>query len=73
MTEKGKLLLVEAVVPEGNAPHFSKFIDLNMLIMTGGCERTEKEYGMLMEAAGFRLTRIIPTESPMSVLEGERL
>lgn len=73
MTENGKLLLVEAVVPRGSEPHFSKFIDLNMLVMTGGRERTENEYRMLLEATGFKLTRIIATESPMSVIEGERL
>ena len=73
MTENGKLLLVEAVVPRGSEPHFSKFIDLNMLVMTGGRERTENEYRMLLEASAFKLTRIIPTESPMSVIEGERL
>ncbi len=73
MTENGKLLLVEAVVPRGSEPHFSKFIDLNMLVMTGGRERTEDEYRTLLEAAGFKLARIIPTESPMSIIEGERL
>lgn len=73
MTENGKLLLVEAVVPHGSEPHFSKFIDLNMLVMTGGRERTENEYRMLLETSGFKLTSIIPTESPMSVIEGERL
>jgi len=40
----GKLILVEAVVPAGSEPHFSKFIDLNMLVMTGGRERTEEEF-----------------------------
>ena len=73
MTEYGKLLLVEAVVPRSSEPHFSKFIDLNMLVMTGGRERTEHEYRTLLEASGFRLTRIIATESPMSVIEGERV
>jgi hypothetical protein len=72
MTENGKLLLVEGVVPSGSEPHFSKFMDLNMLVMTGGRERTESEYRRLLEAAGFELTRIIPTESPMSVIEAER-
>jgi hypothetical protein len=72
MAENGRLLLVEAVVPDGSEPHFSKFIDLNMLVMTGGRERTEDEYRTLFEASGFRLTRIIPTESPMSIIEGER-
>lgn len=73
MSDKGKLLLVEAVVPGGHEPHFSKFIDLNMLVMTGGCERTEDEYRSLLAASGFSVTRIIPTESPMSVVEAERL
>ncbi len=73
MAENGRLLLVEAVVPHGSEPHFSKFIDLNMLVMTGGRERTGDEYRTLLEASGFKLTRIIPTDSPMSVIEGERM
>jgi SAM-dependent methyltransferase len=72
MAENGRLLLVEAVVPHGSQPHFSKYMDLNMLVMTGGRERTEDEYRALLKASGFRLTRIIPTESPMSIIEGER-
>jgi hypothetical protein len=69
----GKLILVEAVVPPGNALHFAKFIDLNMLVMTGGRERTEDEFRDLYDLAGFRLTRIVPTESPFSVIEGVRV
>lgn len=72
MVENGKLLLVEAVIPRGNTPSFHKFMDLNMLVMTGGRERNEAEYQALLEAAGFRLTRIIPTQSEMSVIEGAR-
>jgi hypothetical protein len=71
IAEGGKLLLVEAVVPPGSEPHFSKFIDLNMLVMTGGRERTEEEYRQLLEAGGFRLTKVIPTDSPMSIIEAE--
>ena len=66
----GKLILVEAVVPETSEMHFSKFIDLNMLVMTGGRERTEKEFRRLYEDSGFNLTRIVPTESPFSIIEG---
>jgi O-methyltransferase domain/Dimerisation domain len=69
----GKLILIEAVVPSTNEPHFSKFIDLNMLVMTGGRERTGEEYGELLAKAGFKLTRIVPTASPMSVVEAVRL
>jgi ubiquinone/menaquinone biosynthesis C-methylase UbiE len=72
MAENGRLLLVEAVVPDGSEPHFSKYMDLNMLIMTGGRERTEDEYRTLLEASGFKLTRTVPTKSPMSIIEGER-
>ena len=72
MAEGSKLLLVEAVVPRGSEPHFSKFVDLNMLVMTGGCERTEDEYRKLLASAGFKLTKIIPTASPMSVIEAAR-
>lgn len=66
----GKLILIEAVVPATSEPHFSKFIDLNMLVITGGRERTESEFRALYEASGFRMTRIVPTESPFSVIEG---
>lgn len=68
----GKLILIEAVVPATSEPHFSKFIDLNMLVMTGGRERTGDEYRELLAQAGFKLTRIIPTASPMSVVEAVR-
>lgn len=73
LPENGKLILIEAVVPETPEPHFSKFIDLNMLVMTGGRERTAEEFRWLYEASGFRLTRIVPTDSPFSVIEGVKV
>lgn len=72
MNENGKVLIVEMVVPIGNVPSPSKALDLLMLVMEGGKERTEEEYRRLLEASGFRLTRVIPTKSPYSVIEGER-
>ena len=65
----GKLLLAEAVVPESGDPHFSKFFDLIMLVMTGGRERTEKEWTDLLNKGGFRIERIIPTDSFLSIIE----
>ena len=65
----GKLLLVETVVPEGNGEDFSKLMDLNMLVMTGGCERTEKQFAELLRQAGFRLARVVPTESVVNIIE----
>ncbi len=69
----GKLLLVELLVPPRNTPGFAHWADLEMLVMTpGGRERTEAEYAALYAAAGFRLTRTIPTESPFAIFEGVR-
>jgi hypothetical protein len=70
MEAHGKLILVEAVLPPGNQHSMSKFFDLNMLVMTGGRERSESEYKALFQASGFRLTRIIPTQSEFSLIEG---
>lgn len=72
MADGGKLLLIEYLVPPGNEPSPSKFMDLNMLVMTGGCERTEKQFADLFAAAGFKLNRIVPTASAFSVIEAVR-
>jgi hypothetical protein len=69
MAGKGKLLLAETVMVPGNDPEFGKWLDLAMLVYAGGCERTEAEYRDLLAAGGFRLTRIVPTQSPLSVVE----
>jgi hypothetical protein len=71
MGQGSKLLVVEGVVPPGNEPSVSKFFDLAMLVSPGGMERTANEYRQLFEAAGFRLTRIVPTSTWVSVIEGE--
>jgi hypothetical protein len=72
MNGDGKVLIIEMVVPEGNEPHPSKDLDIVMLVNNSGKERTRDEYRNLFEASGFRLTRVIPTKSPYSVVEGER-
>jgi hypothetical protein len=66
-----KLLVVESVIPPGNNPFFGKLLDLTMLVLPGGLERTEAEYRRLFSAGGFRLTRIVPTDKEVSVVEGE--
>jgi hypothetical protein len=74
MPENGKVLVAEQVIPPGNEPFMGKLLDLNMLVMTpGGCERTEAEYRALFEKAGFKLTRIVPTQEEVSIIEGIRL
>jgi hypothetical protein len=69
MGQQSKVLLVEFIVPAAGEKSFSKLLDLNMLVMNGGRERTESEYRRLFDAAGLRMTRIIPTLSPLCVLE----
>jgi hypothetical protein len=67
---EGKILVIEMIVPEGNEPSISKLLDLQMLAILPGRERNANEYKSLFEQSGFRLTRIIPTQSPYSVIEG---
>ncbi len=69
MPDDSKVLIIETVVPAGNEPHYSKVLDLEMLVSPGGVERTAEEYGELLRAAGLRLTRIIATPSPYSIVE----
>jgi len=68
----GKLLLIEMVVPPDNRPSPAQPMDLNMLVLLGGRERTAEEYGNLLGDAGFRMERIIPTHSPFSIVEATR-
>lgn len=70
ITEGGKLLVIEMVVPKMNEPSLSKLLDLQMLAVLSGCERTEEEYNTLFAKTGFQLTKIIPTMSPYSIIEG---
>jgi O-methyltransferase domain/Dimerisation domain len=66
----GKLLAVDSVIQPGDDFSPAKFLDLQMLIFPGGCERTEKQFRELFAAAGWRLTRILPTASVESIVEG---
>lgn len=68
-----KLLVIEGIVEEGNTPQLAKLLDIEMLVMTsGGRERTLGEWQELFAAGGFRFARVVPTPSPMVVIEGVR-
>jgi hypothetical protein len=69
MKPASRLLIIEMVLPSGNTPHPGKMLDMMMLVGPGGQERTEPEYRALLDKAGFRLTRLVPTESAVSVVE----
>jgi ubiquinone/menaquinone biosynthesis C-methylase UbiE len=64
-----KILVVESVVPPGNEPFFGEDLDLTMLVMPGGMERTEAEYRQLFAGAGLNLERIVTSPSEMCVIE----
>ncbi|MEW5810955.1 MAG: methyltransferase [Actinomycetota bacterium] len=65
----GRLVLLEMVLPERASSFIGHMLDLEMLLMLHGRERTRTEYADLLRRAGFRLTRVIPTVSPLSVIE----
>ena len=65
----GKVLVVESVVPVGNEPGFVKWLDLTMLTIPEGKERTADEYRELFAAAGLKLTRIVRTAGELDVIE----
>jgi len=72
MTERSTLIIINAVIPPNNKPHFNKWLDIELLIaFPGGRERMESEFSYILEAAGLRLTKIIPTASDVSVIEAE--
>jgi hypothetical protein len=70
MAPNGKVLVVEMVLPSRNAPRLAALLDLNMLVMNGGRERTEDDFRQLFDAAGLQVTRLIPTLAPQWVIEG---
>lgn len=69
MRDDARVLLVESVIAEENQRDFGKLLDIEMLVSPGGKERTAVEYGYLLAGAGLRLTRIVSTKSPYSVIE----
>jgi hypothetical protein len=61
------------VIPADNRPDLAQAMDLNMLVLLGGRERTTEEYRDVLAAAGFRMDHVIPTHSPFSIIEASRL
>ena len=73
MNENGKVLVVDNVIAPGNKPSLGKLLDITMLTYTeGGRERTKAEFAALFKKAGLKLTRVVPTKCPMSIVEGVR-
>jgi len=72
MTSDGRLLVIQAIVPSGNAPARIKVSDILHLVSGGGQERTEAEYRSLFDASSFSLVKTHPVSSAFSILEGVR-
>jgi hypothetical protein len=66
---EARVLIIETLVVETPGPHFSKTLDILMLALTGGRERTPAEHAQLLESAGFRLERVLPTAAQYSIVE----
>jgi O-methyltransferase len=71
MSDKGRVLVVESVIPPGNDPDRGKLLDMQMLIVEGR-ERTKQEFATIFAEAGLKLTRVVPTKCPLSIVEGVR-
>ncbi len=67
--DKSRLLVVESVILPGNEPSIGKMLDLAMMVLPGGMERTEVQYRELFAKAGLKLERIVPTDADVSVIE----
>jgi hypothetical protein len=65
------LLLIETIVPDASGPDWSKMLDIHMLTLLGGRQRTQQEYEALLAQSGFRFQREIDTGAGISILEAE--
>jgi hypothetical protein len=72
MAPEGRVLVVDHVIPKGNGADWGKLLDINMLVIPGGMERTREGFADLFARAGLRLKRVVPTKCPLSILEAVR-
>jgi hypothetical protein len=69
MNPGGKVVIIERIIPPGNEEHFSKALDMIMMVMLPGQERTLAEFEHVVDRAGLRVTRVIPTRGTLSIIE----
>jgi hypothetical protein len=70
MNPNGRVLVADCVVPPTEKPDWGKLLDIQMMVVVPGLERTKEEFSALFKHAGLRLTRVVPTRCPLSLLEG---
>ena len=71
MAPGGCVLAIDSVIATGNDPQWGKLLDVNMMVLTSGRERTEAEFRALFDGAGLRLHRVVPTQCPLSIVVGK--
>jgi O-methyltransferase domain len=67
--DDGALLLAEWALPDRNLPGAGRFMDIAMMVLTGGKERSVEEHRELLASAGFRLTKAVPVPGDFSIIE----
>jgi len=72
MTPHGRVAIVEMVIPDDGAPTAAQLMDVNMLAILPGRERTQAEYSALLADGGLRFERLVPTHSPFQILLGTK-
>jgi hypothetical protein len=72
MKPNGKILVADPVISPGNRPEWGKLLDIQMMVLVSGRERTKIEFAALFKRAGLKLTRVIPTGCPLSIVEAVR-
>ena len=72
MHAKGRILVADAVVSPGDQADWGKLLDIQMMVVVPGKERTKEEFATLFKRAGLKLTRVIATDCPLSVVEAVR-
>ncbi len=65
----GALFVIEYVLTGNNTRHIGNIIDIWLMLLLGAKERTSAQYAELLASAGFKLTRVVPTTSPVSIIE----
>jgi hypothetical protein len=73
MNDHGRVLVADPVITSGNTPEWGKLLDIQMMVVVRGSERTKEDFAALFKKAGLKLTRVIPTSSPLSIVEGRAM
>ena len=71
MSPKAKLIVIEQLLPPANKPHYSKLTDIHMMVLSGGIERSKRDFAKLFGSAGFEIKRIVPTSYLLNIIEAQ--